>query len=112
MSFGRRVVRAELAEHRGSSYSEDARQHVQKNLVGKPGYGITGVRDGSYVKDTKDNIFCLAPEGWQPWSPRPSYAVSFSLCPCLFVRVMNLLLETPLLGMNLRCRLNLVVLSL
>lgn len=81
LQFGGQVVAANVSDSRGSNYSGGVRQYVQKHLIDKPGYRITGTRSGTYLADLASSTFCLCPEGWHPWSPRPVYAVLTGCIP-------------------------------
>lgn len=81
LQFGGQVVAANVSDSRGSNYSGGVRQYVQAHLVDKPGYRITGTRSGTYLADLAASTFCLCPEGWHPWSPRPVYAVLTGCIP-------------------------------
>lgn len=93
VQFGGQVVRADVEDHRGRNYSGGVRQFVQRELVGRKGYRITGVREGSYVDDMMESVFCLAPEGWHPWSPRPYYAVLLGCIPVIISEKQELAFE-------------------
>ncbi|GAB0495629.1 hypothetical protein MMPV_006931 [Pyropia vietnamensis] len=81
LQFGGQVVAANVSDSRGSNYSGGVRQYVQEHLIDKPGYRITGTRSGTYLADLASSTFCLCPEGWHPWSPRPVYAVLTGCIP-------------------------------
>lgn len=91
--FGGQVLNVNISDHRGSNYSGGVRQYIQEHLSNREGYKVTGVRSDSYVQDMKNSRFCLAPEGWHPWSPRPYYAVMMGCVPVIISEVQELAFE-------------------
>lgn len=81
LQFGGTTMAATVSDSRGSNYSGGVRQYVAEHIANKPGYRITGVRSGSYLQDLGASKFCLCPEGWHPWSPRPVYSVLLGCIP-------------------------------
>lgn len=79
--FGGQAFSASIADHRGSNYSGGVRQYMASHLYAAPGFRITGTRSAAYLEDMRDSLFCLAPEGWHPWSPRPYYGILLGCIP-------------------------------
>ena len=93
IQFGGQVISLNISDHRGSNYSGGVRQYVKEHMLGKPGYRITGVREKTYTKDMSESVFCLSPEGWHPWSPRPYYAVLRGCVPVVISERQELAFE-------------------
>lgn len=91
--FGGQVLSATISDHRGSNYSGGVRQYIQKHYSDHPEYRITGVRSDTYISDMKNSKFCLAPEGWHPWSPRPYYGILMGCIPVIISEVQELAFE-------------------
>lgn len=79
--FGGQSFSSSITDHRGSNYSGGVRQYLASSLYDTPGFRITGTRSDDYLEDMHDSMFCLAPEGWHPWSPRPYYAILLGCVP-------------------------------
>ncbi|GAB0494649.1 hypothetical protein MMPV_005945 [Pyropia vietnamensis] len=92
--FGGQVLSANVSDERGSNYSGGVRQYVMEHLAHLPGYRLTGVRSRTYLTDLADARFCLCPEGWHPWSPRPVYAVLSGCIPVVVSERQELPLST------------------
>ncbi|CDF40746.1 Glycosyltransferase, family GT47 [Chondrus crispus] len=91
--FGGQVLNVNISDHRGSNYSGGVRQYIQAHFSERKEYQITGVRTDSYIDDMKNSKFCLSPEGWHPWSPRPYYAVMMGCIPVVISEVQELAFE-------------------
>lgn len=72
-----------VSDHRGSNYSGGIRQYIRAKLRSNPDYRITPARIKSYTTDMTKSMFCLCPEGWHPWSPRPYYAILMGCIPVI-----------------------------
>lgn len=81
LHFGGQVLDSRVNDARGSNYSGGVRQYVVRHLSNSSGYVLTGARSPTYLTDMGDSRFCLCPEGWHPWSPRPVYAVLLGCVP-------------------------------
>lgn len=79
--FGGQAFSSKISDHRGSNYSGGVRQYLASELYDTPGFRITGTRSDQYLEDMHDSMFCLAPEGWHPWSPRPYYGILLGCVP-------------------------------
>lgn len=79
--FGGQAFSSSISDHRGSNYSGGVREYLASHLFDMPGFRITGTRSESYLDDMRNSMFCLAPEGWHPWSPRPYYGILLGCIP-------------------------------
>lgn len=79
--FGGQAFSSSISDHRGRNYSGGTRQYLVSHLFNTPGFRITGTRSEHYLEDMRDSLFCLAPEGWHPWSPRPYYGILLGCVP-------------------------------
>lgn len=91
--FGGQVVDGRVSDHRGSNYSRGVRQYIRNHLTYNPSYRITGVRSPTYLSDMTSSKFCLAPEGWHPWSPRPYYSIQMGCIPVIISDIQELAFE-------------------
>lgn len=91
--FGGQVVSSGVSDHRGSNYSGGVRQFIRTYLTDDPDYRITGIRSSTYLQDMLSSKFCLAPEGWHPWSPRPYYALHMGCVPVIISQVQEMAFE-------------------
>jgi hypothetical protein len=83
--FGGQVVSSKVSDHRGSNYSLGVRQYFDSVLRDKePDFQIQmGARSHTYEKDITGSKFCLCPEGWHAWTPRPYEAVLLGCVPVI-----------------------------
>ncbi|PXF41432.1 putative glucuronosyltransferase [Gracilariopsis chorda] len=91
--FGGQVVKQSVSDHRGRNYSGGVRQFISAKFSKHPDYRITGIRSSKYLDDMMASRFCLAPEGWHPWSPRPYYGVLMGCIPVIISEVQELAFE-------------------
>lgn len=91
--FGGQSFSSLIADHRGSNYSGGVRQYIATEMYRTPGFRITGTRSDSYLRDIRDSLFCLAPEGWHPWSPRPYYGLLSGCVPVVLSNRQELAFE-------------------
>ncbi len=91
--FGGQAFSASISDHRGANYSGGVRQYLAKHGAEMPGFHISGVRADDYLANMRDSLFCLAPEGWHPWSPRPYYAVLLGCVPVVLSERQELAFE-------------------
>lgn len=91
--FGGQSFSVSIKDHRGSNYSGGVRQYLASALSAQHGFHITGVRSDSYLNDMRDSMFCLAPEGWHPWSPRPYYGILLGCVPVVLSERQELAFE-------------------
>ncbi len=91
--FGGTVLPANLKDERGSFYSKGVRQYIKKHFTTDPSFRITGTRVDSYVTDMMSSKFCLSPEGWHAWNPRPYQAIILGCIPVLLSEEIELAFE-------------------
>lgn len=91
--FGGQAFSASISDHRGSNYSGGVRQFLSKYGKEFPGFFISGVRAEDYLEHMRSSLFCLAPEGWHPWSPRPYYAILLGCVPVVLSERQELAFE-------------------
>lgn len=41
------------------------------------------MRSDTYIDDMRSSTFCICPEGWHAWSPRPFYAILQNCIPVI-----------------------------
>lgn len=93
--FGGQIVGESVSDHRGSNHSHGIRQYMKRHLDKLPGYHISdAVRDDEYVELMLDSLFCLCPEGWHKWSPRPYYAILLDCIPVVISSQQELALSS------------------
>lgn len=91
--FGGQAFSSSISDHRGTNYSGGVRQYLASELFDTPGFRITGTRSDNYLEDMHDSMFCLAPEGWHPWSPRPYYGILLGCVPVVLSEKQELAFE-------------------
>ena len=91
--FGGTVVPLNLTDERGSHYSKGVRQYIKEHYSNDKAFRVTGTRVNSYVKDMMSSTFCLCPEGWHAWNPRPYQAVQLGCLPVLLSDEIELAFE-------------------
>ena len=91
--FGGQAFSASISDHRGANYSGGVRQYLAKHGAEMPGFHISGVRAEDYLENMRNSLFCLAPEGWHPWSPRPYYAILLGCVPVVLSERQELAFE-------------------
>ena len=91
--FGGTVLSINLTDERGSHYSKGVRQYIKDNFSSEPSFRITGTRVTSYIEDMMSSKFCLCPEGWHAWNPRPYQAVLLGCIPVLLSEEIELAFE-------------------
>ena len=91
--FGGTVLPINLTDERGSHYSKGVRQYIKENFSKDPSFQITGTRVTSYIEDMMSSKFCLCPEGWHAWNPRPYQAVLLGCIPVLLSEEIELAFE-------------------
>ena len=94
--FGGTVLSINLTDERGSHYSKGVRQHIKAHFTSDPDFRITGTRVPTYVQDMMSSVFCLCPEGWHAWNPRPYQAVLLGCIPVLLSEELELAFEEVL----------------
>lgn len=94
--FGGTVVAVDLKDERGSFYSKGVRQYIKKHFSADPSFRITGTRVDTYINDMMSSKFCLCPEGWHAWNPRPYQAVLLGCIPVLLSEEIELAFEDVL----------------
>lgn len=91
--FGGQAFSSKISDHRGSNYSGGVRQYLASELYDTTGFRVTGTRSNAYLDDMRDSMFCLAPEGWHPWSPRPYYGILLGCIPVVLSERQELAFE-------------------
>ena len=91
--FGGTVLPLNLTDERGSHYSKGVRQYIKEHFSKDPDFRITGTRIKTYVHDMMSSKFCLCPEGWHAWNPRPYQAVMLGCIPVLLSEEIELAFE-------------------
>ena len=91
--FGGTVVSLSVKDERGSFYSKGVRQYIKKHYSHDPDFKITGTRIDTYIHDMMSSTFCLCPEGWHAWNPRPYQAVILGCIPVLLSEEIELAFE-------------------
>lgn len=91
--FGGQVIKSSIADHRGTNHSKGVRNFIVKRFRDDPDYRITGHRAETYVDDIKKSIFCFAPEGWHPWTPRPYYGILLGCIPVVISEIQEMAFE-------------------
>ena len=94
--FGGTVIAEDVKDARGEHYSKGVRQYIKKHFSSDRNYRITGTRVESYVQDMMSSVFCLCPEGWHAWNPRPYQAVLLGCIPVLLSDEIELAFEDVL----------------
>ena len=91
--FGGTVLPLNLTDERGSHYSKGVRQYIKEHYSHDKDFRVTGTRVSTYVKDMMSSTFCLCPEGWHAWNPRPYQAVQLGCIPVLLSDEIELAFE-------------------
>ena len=91
--FGGTVLPINLTDERGSHYSKGVRQYIKEHFSSDKDFRITGTRIKSYIQDMMSSNFCLCPEGWHAWNPRPYQAVQLGCIPVLLSEEIELAFE-------------------
>lgn len=91
--FGGTVLPLNLTDERGSHYSKGVRQYIKEHFSHDKDFRVTGTRVNTYVNDMMSSIFCLCPEGWHAWNPRPYQAVQLGCIPVLLSEEIELAFE-------------------
>ena len=91
--FGGTVLPITLTDERGSHYSKGVRQYIKEHFTEDPKFRITGTRVDTYIEDMMSSVFCLCPEGWHAWNPRPYQAVQLGCIPVLISEEIELAFE-------------------
>ena len=91
--FGGTVLPMNLTDERGSHYSKGVRQYIKEHYSKDPDFCITGTRVKTYVRDMMSSTFCLCPEGWHAWNPRPYQAILLGCIPVLLSEEIELAFE-------------------
>lgn len=91
--FGGTVLPADLKDERGAFYSKGVRQYIKKHFSKDPDFQITGTRVEQYINDMMSSRFCLCPEGWHAWNPRPYQAIILGCIPVLLSEEIELAFE-------------------
>lgn len=91
--FGGTVLPLNLTDERGSHYSKGVRQYIKEHFSHDKDFRITGTRVKTYIKDMMSSTFCLCPEGWHAWNPRPYQAVQLGCIPVLLSDEIELAFE-------------------
>ena len=91
--FGGTVVSIDVKDERGAFYSKGVRQYIKKQFSNDPAFRITGTRVNTYIQDMMSSTFCLCPEGWHAWNPRPYQAVILGCIPVLLSDEIELAFE-------------------
>ena len=94
--FGGTVLPLNLTDARGSHYSKGVRQYIKEHFSHDKDFQVTGTRVKTYVRDMMSSIFCLCPEGWHAWNPRPYQAVQLGCIPVLLSEEIELAFEEVL----------------
>lgn len=94
--FGGTVLPATLKDERGSFYSKGVRQYIKEHYSKDRQFRITGTRVDTYIHDMMSSLFCLCPEGWHAWNPRPYQAVILGCIPVLLSEEIELAFEDTL----------------
>lgn len=88
--FGGSVFPSKQTDHRGSFYSLGVRQYISDNFKGEPDLMLSPTRSPTYLEDAGNSTFCLCPEGWHAWTPRPVEAVLLNCIPVLLTERLEL----------------------
>lgn len=91
--FGGTVVSIQVKDERGAFYSKGVRQHIKHQFTNDAEFRITGTRVDSYIHDMMSSKFCLCPEGWHAWNPRPYQAAILGCIPVLLSEEIELAFE-------------------
>ena len=91
--FGGTVVSIKVQDERGSFYSKGVRQYIKQHYSNDPKFRITGTRVDTYIRDMMSATFCLCPEGWHAWNPRPYQAAILGCIPVLLSEEIELAFE-------------------
>ena len=91
--FGGTVLPATLKDERGSFYSKGVRQYIKAHFSKDEDFRITGTRVDTYTHDMMSSQFCLCPEGWHAWNPRPYQAIILGCIPVLLSEEIELAFE-------------------
>ncbi|KAI0565005.1 Glycosyltransferase family GT47 [Gracilaria domingensis] len=91
--FGGQSFSSSISDHRGQNYSGGVRQYLVNEMYRTPGFRITGTRSEEYLNDMRSSMFCMAPEGWHPWSPRPYYGILLGCVPVVLSERQELAFE-------------------
>ena len=91
--FGGTVLPLSLTDERGSHYSKGVRQYIKEHFSDDIDFRITGTRINTYIQDMMLSTFCLCPEGWHAWNPRPYQAVQLGCIPVLLSEEIELAFE-------------------
>ena len=91
--FGGTVLPMDLKDERGSRYSKGVRQYIKEHYMNDPDFRITGTRANTYIHDMMTSVFCLCPEGWHAWNPRPYQAVILGCIPVILSEELELAFE-------------------
>ena len=91
--FGGTVLPINLTDKRRSHYSKGVRQYIKKHFSKDKSFRITGTRVSTYVNDMMFSKFCLCPEGWHAWTPRPYQAIMLGCIPVLLSEEIELTFE-------------------
>ena len=91
--FGGTVIPIDVTDERGSHYSKGVRQYIKEHFTNDPDFQITGTRVSTYFRDMMSSTFCLCPEGWHAWNPRPYQAVQLGCIPVLLSEEVELAFE-------------------
>lgn len=94
--FGGTVIAADVKDERGEFYSKGVRQYIKKHYSSNPEFRITGTRVSTYIHDMMASVFCLCPEGWHAWNPRPYQAILLGCIPVLLSDQIELAFEDVL----------------
>lgn len=94
--FGGTVLPITLTDERGSHYSKGVRQYIKEHFTDDKDFRITGTRIKTYIQDMMSSTFCLCPEGWHAWNPRPYQAVLLGCIPVLLSEEIELAFEEVL----------------
>ena len=82
-----------VKDERGAFYSKGVRQYIKQHFSKDPDFRITGTRVDTYITDMMSSRFCLCPEGWHAWNPRPYQAVILGCIPVLLSEEIELAFE-------------------
>ena len=91
--FGGTVLSMSLVDERGALYSKGVRQYIKQHFSSDPDFRITGTRVSNYTQDMMASTFCLCPEGWHAWNPRPYQAVLLGCIPVLLSEELEMAFE-------------------
>ena len=85
--FGGSVIECSVCDHRGCCHSKGVRPQIKSLFSSLEDFRITGTRSADYEYNLRHSNFCLCPEGWHAWTPRPVEAILMGCIPVVISTV-------------------------